>query len=311
VDESQTDGVAEKASLRVVTWNVWWRFADWQRRGEVIGDVLENVAADVICLQEIWDDGEDNLAGRLARRLGMHWTWAMSSASNLWQTRIGEHSTIGNAVLSRWPIGERAVLHLPTGDAVPEGRTALYCRIDAEVPIPVFTTQLNSHPAHSAVRMAQVMSLAEFVGEHRGGGFPPIVTGDLNAEPDSDEVRRLCGHKTVPAWLDLVLVDAWRYAGAGDEGWTWDRANQHVLKTREPSGRIDYILVGLPTASGGAVCSAARIGDTPVEGVWPSDHAGVAADLEVIAPQFMRSTPGGAGADQYRWRRHPGTTCDG
>jgi endonuclease/exonuclease/phosphatase family metal-dependent hydrolase len=128
--------------------------------------------------------------------------------------------------------------------------------------------------------MDQVMALAGFVAEHAGSGFPPIVTGDLNAEPDSDEVRRLCGHKTAPAWPGLVLVDAWRYADTTDRGWTWDRENPHVLSTREPSGRIDYILVGLPSPSGGAVRLAARIASSPIENVWPSDHAAVLAELD-------------------------------
>lgn len=271
--------------LRVVTWNVWWRFADWRQRRDAIAAVLDRAQADVVCLQEVWDDSRTNLAGWLAHRLGLHWTWAESPASHLWQDRVGDRTvTIGNAILSRWPIGERAVLPLPAGDARPEGRTALHARLDADVPIPVFTTQFNSHPAQSAVRVAQVRSLAGFVAGHRGTGFPPIVTGDLNAEPDSDEVRLLCGHKTAPAHPDLVLVDAWRYAAAEQAEWTWDRRNAHVAATREPSARIDYILVGLPTAAGGAVRAAARIGDAMTAGVWPSDHAGVAAELDLGRP---------------------------
>lgn len=272
------------ASVRVVTWNVWWRFAAWRQRRDAIADVLEKAAGDIVCLQEVWDDGENNLAGWLARHLGMHWTSTESPASHLWQDRIGDRtSTIGNAILSRWPIGECDALHLPVGDARPEGRTALYARIDATVPIPVFTTQLNSHPAQSAVRVEQVLSLAHFVVKHRGSGFPPIVTGDLNAEPDSDEVRLLCGHKTAPAHSDLVLVDAWRYADPDDLGWTWDRANPHVLSTHEPSCRIDYILVGLPSKEGGAVRFATRTGHLSAQDVWPSDHAAVIADLELAA----------------------------
>lgn len=272
------------ASVRVITWNVWWRFAQWQRRRDAIAGVLERATADIVCLQEVWDDGEYNLAGYLAGRLGMHWTWTESSASRLWQDRIDDcNATIGNAVLSRWPINDRAVLELPTGDVRPEGRTALYARIDAGTPIPVFTTQFNSHPGQSAVRLEQVRSLARFVDEHRGSGFPPVITGDLNAEPDSDEVRLLCGHKTAPALPGLVFVDAWRYADPGDPGWTWDRANPHVLRTGEPSARIDYVLVGMPSTYGGAVQSAALIGQAPTDGVWPSDHAGVSVDLAIDA----------------------------
>ncbi len=61
-------------SCRVVTWNLWWRFGDWQRRFEVIAAELAAVAPDVVGLQEVWARGSGadsvNAAGLLARRLG-------------------------------------------------------------------------------------------------------------------------------------------------------------------------------------------------------------------------------------------------
>jgi endonuclease/exonuclease/phosphatase family metal-dependent hydrolase len=111
--------------------------------------------------------------------------------------------------------------------------------------------------------------------------YPLVVAGDMNAEPDSDEIRLLCGHKTAPAREGFVLIDAWRYAPEGAVAWTWDRANPHVLSTMEPSSRIDYVLVGPPhPGRRGHVRSIRRIGTEPVRGVWPSDHAGVLAELE-------------------------------
>ena len=75
-----------------------------------------------------------------------------------------------------------------------------------------------------------------------------MVTGDLNAVPESDEVRLLEGFLTEPAVPDLLLVDAWRYAAPDDRGITWSRANPHAAKTGEPDARIDYVLVGTPRA---------------------------------------------------------------
>jgi endonuclease/exonuclease/phosphatase family metal-dependent hydrolase len=125
-----------------------------------------------------------------------------------------------------------------------------------------------------------VRALVTFLAGRRREAYPIILVGDLNAEPDSDEVRLLCGHKTAPAASRFVLVDAWRYA-ADAVPWTWDRANPHLLATGEPSSRIDYVLVGPPHASDrGRVRSAWRIGAEPVAGVWASDHAGVIAELE-------------------------------
>jgi endonuclease/exonuclease/phosphatase family metal-dependent hydrolase len=275
-------------TVRVVTWNLWWRFGAWQERHEAIAAQLAATAADIICLQEVWATETGNLAGDLAQRLTMHWTHARLEKSKLWQARLsGTTATIGNAILSRWPIKDTAVLQLPAGDMPSEGRTAISARIAAPgCTIPVFTTQFNSQPAHSAIRVEQTRALALFISERRGDGFPAVVTGDLNAEPDSDEVRLLCGHKTAPAVPGLVLVDSWRYAENGDVGWTWDRANPHVLATHEPSARIDYILVGLPARVGGQVQSARRIGHQPVTGTWPSDHAGVVADLRLTTSAF-------------------------
>ncbi len=140
----------------------------------------------------------------------------------------------------------------------------------AETPggrLPFFTTQLTAHPALSSTRVQQVRALATIVAERSSGRpFAAVVAGDLNAEPDSDEVPLLCGHRTAPAAPGLVLVDAWRYADGGP-GWTWDRRIQHVAVTGEPSARIDYVLVGLPVDGRGAI-RRARVADAdPVGGI--------------------------------------------
>lgn len=123
--------------------------------------------------------------------------------------------------------------------------------------------------------------VASFVASHApDDGLPPIVTGDLNAVAESDEVRLLEGFLTEPAVPDLLLVDAWRYAAPGDRGITWSRGNPHAAVTGEPDARIDYVLVGTPRGAGAALVTGARVvGDRPVGGVWPADHAAVVADL--------------------------------
>ena len=110
--------------------------------------------------------------------------------------------------------------------------------------------------------------------------YPPVVTGDLNAEPDSDELRLLGGLLTAPAVPDLVLLDAWRYAEPGDPGFSWDRRNGYQADSPIPDSRIDYVLVGLAPDGRGRVRSARLAGTAPVDGVWPSDHFAVVADIE-------------------------------
>ncbi len=264
--------------MRVLTWNLWWRYGPWQRRYEAIAATLAEVSPDLCGLQEVWDADGHNLAGELADRLGMQWCWAAAAQSRDSQ---GNDVLIGNAVLSRWPITAHDEVRLPTAHSS-EGRVALHARIDAPSgALPMFTTHLSYRPGASQVRTEQVRELAAFAADRVADSpYPPVVTGDLNAEPGSDEVRLLGGLLTAPAVPGLVLVDAWRYADPADPGFTWDRRNGYQGGSQIPDSRIDYILVGLPRHGRGRVQSARLAGNSPVDGVWPSDHFAVIADLK-------------------------------
>ncbi|HEU4422117.1 MAG TPA: endonuclease/exonuclease/phosphatase family protein [Pilimelia sp.] len=218
-----------RAAVRVLTWNLWGRYGPWQQRRDAIAAVLAEVGPDVCGLQEVWATQAENLAGRLAERLGMHWCWAVAADA-------GDELYIGNAVLSRWPIAGHVEVRLPTGE-LKEGRVALHARIDTPGgALPMFTTHLTYLPGGSHIRVGQARRLAEFVAEHAAGcAYPPVVTGDLNAEPDSDELRLLGGLLTTPAVPGLVLLDAWRYADPGDPGFTWDRRNGYQADTVLPT----------------------------------------------------------------------------
>ncbi|WP_369068473.1 endonuclease/exonuclease/phosphatase family protein [Kineococcus terrestris] len=281
----------DAGTVRVLTWNVWWRFGDWRARRDALLAVLERERPDVVCLQEVWATAEENLAEQLAERLGMSAAWSPSPAPQRWQRRLawtGEDAEdpagveFGNAVLSRWPLRETRVADLPTGGGEPEGRTALQVLVEAPGRLlPVTTTHLNSSPAESAVRCEQVRALVRFVAERRDRSwYPPVLTGDFNAVPESDEVRLACGYQTAGPVEGFVLLDSWRFAEPGDPGLSWDRRNPWVARVHQPSARIDYVLVGLmPFTGEGAVLGARLAGTEPEDGVWPSDHAAVVVDL--------------------------------
>ena len=77
----------------------------------------------------------------------------------------------------------------------------------------------------------------------------------------------------------LVFIDGWRAGGTGP-GITWDNRNPFAATDHEPDRRIDYVFVGYPRDGGrGQVVRAELVGTAPVDGVWPSDHFGVVADL--------------------------------
>ncbi|MFC7483747.1 endonuclease/exonuclease/phosphatase family protein [Luedemannella flava] len=147
--------------------------------------------------------------------------------------------------------------------------------------IPFFSAHLAATAFATAARLEQVDRIRELVAARPSDDHPPVLTGDFNAEPDSDEMRVLGGDKTSPSTAPgLILMDAWRFAEDGRAGLTWDRRNPHVAEAPEPSMRIDYVRVGLRyDLDVGRVENVGLAGTEPVDGVWPSDHFAVVADL--------------------------------
>jgi len=264
--------------VRVLTWNLWWRFGDWAERRKAIRTVLAQTEPDVCGLQEVWADPAENLAGWLADELGMHWAWGPTRHPERWQRRVDDPAAqFGTAILSRWPIADPRVEELP-GD---EGRVVLGAMIEApHGRVPFFSAHLSAMAGRSAIRRTQVERLCRLVAERPAPDHPPVLVGDFNAPPESDEVRLVGGDLTAPVVPGLVLLDAWLFAGPGDPGYTWDRRNPHVAEGPDPSARIDYIRVGVRyDLTAGRVRSVRLAGDGPVDGVWPSDHAAVVAEL--------------------------------
>jgi endonuclease/exonuclease/phosphatase family metal-dependent hydrolase len=265
--------------LRVLTWNLWWRFGPWEDRRPAIAATLERLDADVVCLQEVWQDEHGSFAAELAEGLGF---------SHAYGSRLElDGVAFGNAVLSRWPITSSEVLPLPAPPAAEEQRTCLRADIDGpRGAVQAFSTHLNWRFDHSAVRQEQVRAISAFVAGSRSGGghpFPPILCGDLNAAPDSDEVRMLTGRTAIPD-PGLVFHDAWEVAGTASAssatGATWTNDNPYAALDLEPDRRIDYVLVGWPKAGGaGHVTRCTVEGLEPVDGVVPSDHLAVLAEI--------------------------------
>jgi endonuclease/exonuclease/phosphatase family metal-dependent hydrolase len=111
------------------------------------------------------------------------------------------------------------------------------------------------------------------------GGFPPIVVGDFNAEPDSDEIRFMRG-LTGLGGPCVYFADAFAVAGDGTPGTTFSKRNPHAAPLREPERRIDYVFVrGPDDAQRGEPLDAKVCFDHAVSGTFPSDHFGVMATI--------------------------------
>ena len=272
-------GPLVETRLRVATWNVWGRYGPWEARLPVIVENLRAVDADIVALQEVWEEGERSQARELARALG--YTEPVYAANF---ERDGVRS--GNAVLSRWPIARHEVLVLPRRgeyDAVDEEGEERLC-VFAEVDGPrgavqVFCAHLSWQWDHSAIRQEQTRAIAHFLTSTRPRRFPAVLCGDLNAEQSSDELRLLTGRASTPV-PRVVLRDAWEAAGHRDPGFTWSNANPFAAASLDLDRRIDHIMVGPPKLGGvGHVLTARVAGDLTVDGMWGSDHLAVVAEL--------------------------------
>ena len=260
-------------TLRVLTWNVWGRFGPWQEREAALIGTLEALAPDVVALQEAWcDRGGQDQATQLAKALGYHGAYGGG-------TFLAEDWGTGSGLLSRWPIEHHEYREFPASAPDRWGGAALFGRIAGpRGPLSAFSVALDWPPHASAVRQSSVRHLVSFALEVAGPAFPTVICGDFNAPPDSDELRMLTGRADTAA-PGFALFDAWEMAGNGG-GHTWTRHNPWAAPALLPDRRIDYVLVGRPRRGGaGHVVGCAIAGAEPVDGVVPSDHYAVVADL--------------------------------
>lgn len=262
-------------TLSVLTLNLWHDSGPWPQRRTRIAEWIERLDPDLIGFQEaLVGDGFDQVAEILGDQT-YHCDFVR--ASDFWGER---DAAFGNAVASRWPIVDRRALALPDrGDG--ETRAALGVRIDAPVgPIAFWCTHLHWRLHHGAVRERQAVALAsEVIAQRPRDGFPPIVVGDFNADPDSDEIRFMTGRHSIGD-RSVLFYDAWKVAGDGGPGITWSNRNPYARTALEPDRRIDYIFAGYPLANGlGHLRDCRVVCDDEKNGVWPTDHFGVYAEF--------------------------------
>ena len=261
--------------LRVMTLNLWNRDGPWEARMRLVRQWIERLEPDVVGFQEALRGAGIDQAAELVAVDG--YSVAYSSPALFWADPSVE---LGNAIASRWPIRERIVIELPAawdGDA----RGALMAKVATPSGVvPFVCTHLSWRRDHGEARERQAVALAEAIIEHRDDGdLPLILVGDFNAEPQSAEIRFLTGLQTLDG-ASIYLRDAWLHAGGGDDGITWSNRNPYARQGLEPELRIDYIFVGPPKPDGvGDVEDCRVVCDEPSEGVWPSDHFGVVADI--------------------------------
>jgi endonuclease/exonuclease/phosphatase family metal-dependent hydrolase len=181
------------------------------------------------------------------------------------QTRVNGLSKMeGEALLTRFPIVETGNLDYQARDIV-----ALVARLEIEErPIDVYVTHLYMSRGDDSLRLFQVQQLLAWI-DSRADGTPSIVCGDFNATLDAHSAglmaTRFRPTQTTPTAFTPL---AGRNREVSHPYWArMDRC-------------IDYIWIsdGIEILAS-EVCFNRPSPDDP--SLWPSDHAGVWADLRI------------------------------
>jgi len=284
-----------KGHLRVAQLNIGSLLEpDWPARRHEIVAWLQRLDADIVCLEEVWqDDRHPNTAQWLADQQPGRWSVAFGGFAAPAAFGADPSLRSGAAVLSRWPIEEQELFALPGSDdstGNPWDAVELELLATRTGGVDVFATHLSAMPHRGSIRRQQVRFIDETVAawRHPASPLPPVLCGDFNAEPDSDEIRFLCGLTALDG-RDTWWQEAWRSAGGAGPGFTQVPANPYYARFNLPPKRIDFVFVGdtwltrnpdgTHDDDRGRIIAAALAFDTPLTGTYASDHYGLVVDI--------------------------------
>ncbi|MDO8802362.1 endonuclease/exonuclease/phosphatase family protein [Phenylobacterium sp.] len=238
--------------MRIVTLNTWKNEGHYLRRLELMGDGLQELAPDIVCLQECFAAEGFDTAGWLASKLGLVAHQAPSRRKVRTQQGRDLDSTSGLAILARAQgLADRLDLasHPADGDRIAQ-------RLDLEVegrPLRILNLHLTHLRRADALRAQQLAQALAWAGEGLAGGL--VVAGDLNAGAADAALAPLRLRPRPPTLQGARVGEAPVGLAAID----------HCVLHRPGPWREAAALRGL---------------DTPdAEGWYPSDHAAVGLDL--------------------------------
>jgi endonuclease/exonuclease/phosphatase family metal-dependent hydrolase len=233
--------------LRLMDYNVHNGFDTNGHLGmEALAQVIETQQADIVTLQEVsrgWVvNGSLDMLSWLSQRLGLPYYAYTPSGDAL----------VGQAVLSRYPLLLAEAHPLPPRD-LPLKRSFAYLQIDIgqATPLNLINTHFHHRTTDSVIRLTQVKTILVFLTDRQLDHL--ILTGDLNATPDTPEIQLFYEHG-----LKDVIIEANLTPG-------------YTVDSVQPDKRLDYILISPDlTAS-----------DVVIPHSTASDHLGIVATINL------------------------------
>jgi endonuclease/exonuclease/phosphatase family metal-dependent hydrolase len=246
--------------IRVTTLNLEQDHKRWPARRPLIEAEIARLKPDILALNEV------SLPLQTARTLSAFATGATGVPYNLvQQTRVNGLSEVeGEALITTFPVVETGNFDFRTQDIV-----ALVARlIVAGVPIDVYVTHLYRSVGDDSLRLFQVQRLLGWI-DSRLDAAHTIVCGDFNATLDKPSAALMA------ARFRPTQVAPTAFTPLAD-----DNGNVSHPYWPRMDRCIDYVWVSerLKVIASGTCFDRPSPDDASL---WPSDHAGVWADIEL------------------------------
>lgn len=247
-------------NIRVATLNMEQDHKRWELRRELIVEQLAAIDPDLFAMNEVCLPKQTAkwIQHAMAERYGRRYALVQ-------QTRVNGLSSVeGEALLTRLPIVETGNFDFRTRDIV-----ALVARVEVDAKlVDVYVTHLYMSRGDESLRVFQAHQLLAWIAT-REDADARIVCGDFNASPDKPSAALMATRfrptQTQPTAF-TPLAD-----GEGNVSHpTWARMDRC----------IDYIWIDdALTVQASEVCFDRGHGSDAT--LYPSDHAGVWADLKI------------------------------
>ncbi|MFQ6027709.1 MAG: endonuclease/exonuclease/phosphatase family protein [Dehalococcoidia bacterium] len=246
-------------AFRVATLNLEQDHKRWEQRRELVIAQLGDLRPDIFTLNEVSVPLQTARWIQQAARERLDLRYAL-----IQQTKVNSSSEVdGEAILTRFPVLETCNLDYRAWDAV-----AQVARLEVEGrQLDVYVTHLHRSRGEDPLRQYQVQRLLEWVGT-REDVAARVACGDFNATLDRPSAQDMAA-KFRPTQTKPTAFTPLEDSDGSRSHPYWERMDRC----------IDYVWIsGSLSVQNSGVCFNRPSDDDPT--LWPSDHAGVWADLE-------------------------------
>ena len=244
-------------SFRVATLNLEQDHKRWLDRRELIVDQLAQLRPDVLALNEVCIPLQTGkfLQQATSQRLGVDYNLIQQSKAN---------GVDGEGLITKFLVKEAANFDYRARDSVAQ---VVRLEVDGNL-VDVYVTHLYQSRGEDSLRLYQVQQLLDWI-RSRDDVAARIVCGDFNATLDMPSAKLMSG-TFQPTQTQPTAFSPLREVDGSVSHPYWERFDRC----------IDYIWVTGPLQvidSGLCFNMPSKTDAT----LWPSDHIGVWADLEI------------------------------